>query len=111
MLCCFDPATEKKLWRRGRYGYGQVLLAGDVLVVQAESGEVILVQATPEKFVELAKFAPLDDMTWNHPVLVRGRLLVRNAKEAACFDVRPATATAEVPAVSPTVEAPADSGS
>ena len=111
VLCCFDPATEKKLWRRGRYGYGQVLLAGDVLVVQAESGEVILVQATPEKFVELAKFAPLDDMTWNHPVLVRGRLLVRNAKEAACFDVRPATATAEVPAVSPTVEAPADSGS
>ena len=89
VLCCFDPEQGKKLWRKGRYGYGQVLLAGDILLVQAESGEVVLVQASPEKFTEIAKFAPLDDMTWNHPVLVHGRLLVRNAKEAACFDVRP----------------------
>ena len=50
-------------------------------------GEVVLVEANPERFRELGKFRALGAKTWNHPVLVGNRLLVRNADEMACFEL------------------------
>jgi len=35
-------------WKGGRYGFGQLLLAGSHLVVVTEQGDVVLVRATPE---------------------------------------------------------------
>lgn len=87
ILSCLDAATGRRLWKRGRYGYGQLLLAGDTLIVMAESGMLALVAADSRGFRELANFQALDDVTWNHPVLHRGRLYVRNSVEAACYDL------------------------
>jgi len=92
ILSCLDAATGRRLWKRGRFGYGQLLLAGDTLIVMGESGVVALVAADRRKFRELARFQALDDVTWNHPVLHRGRLFVRNSAEAACYDVSLAAA-------------------
>ena len=89
ILACIDAATGELKWKGGRYGYGQVLLAGDHLIVLTEDGEVVLVQATPERHVELARFLAIDGKTWNHPVIAGGRLLVRNLQEMAAFDIRP----------------------
>jgi outer membrane protein assembly factor BamB len=90
ILACIDAATGDLKWKGGRYGYGQVLLAGDQLVVLTEDGEVVLVQATPERHVEKASFEAIAGKTWNHPVIADGRLLVRNLAEMAAFDIRPA---------------------
>jgi outer membrane protein assembly factor BamB len=87
ILACIDLEAGKPLWKGGRYGRGQLLLAGDLLIVQAESGEVALVDARANKFVELGRFAALDAKTWNHPVLVGKRLFVRNGEEMACFEL------------------------
>ena len=87
ILVCLDLEMGRRRWKRGRYGYGQLLLAGDLILVQAERGEVALVEANPERFRELGKFRALGAKTWNHPVLVRNRLLVRNAAEMACFEL------------------------
>ena len=87
ILVCLELETGKRRWKRGRYGYGQLLLVGDLIVVQAEKGQVALVEATPEKFRELGKFKALSSKTWNHPVLVGNRLLVRNAGEMACYEL------------------------
>ena len=94
ILACFDLQTGKRKWKGGRYGYGQVLLVDDedLLIVLTEKGEVVQVEPTPERHRELAKFQAIEGKTWNHPVLVRGLLLVRNAEEAACYDVRSQTA-------------------
>ena len=46
-------------------------------------------KAGPERHEEVAKFAAIDGKTWNHPVIADGRLLVRNLKEMAAFDIRP----------------------
>jgi outer membrane protein assembly factor BamB len=89
ILACVDAATGELKWKGGRYGYGQLVLAGDHLVVLTERGEVALVQATPEGHVELAQFEAIEGKTWNHPVIVGGRLLVRNVQEMAAFDLRP----------------------
>lgn len=87
ILSCIDYKTGKRQWKRGRYGYGQLLLINDMLLVQAESGEVVLVEATPDEFREVTRFQAIEGKTWNHPVVSRGRLFVRNAAEAACYDI------------------------
>ena len=43
----------------------------------------------PDGHDEIARFPALDGKTWNHPILVDGRLLVRNLREMAAFDIRP----------------------
>jgi outer membrane protein assembly factor BamB len=89
IFCCVDAQTGKRRWKGGRYGYGQVLLVEDqgLLLVLSESGEVLLLEANPERHVERARFAALSGKTWNHPVLAHGKLYVRNAEEAACYDL------------------------
>jgi outer membrane protein assembly factor BamB len=89
ILACIDAKTGELKWKAGRYGYGQVMLAGDHLIVLTESGELVLVRATPERHVELARFQAIEGKTWNHPVIANGRLLVRNLQEMAAFDIRP----------------------
>ena len=85
ILACIDPETGKRLWKRGRYGHGQVLLAGDTLVVQTEPGPVVLVRPGPDGPEELGSIPALSDKTWNTIALAGDRLLVRNAVEAACY--------------------------
>ncbi|MDA0808912.1 MAG: PQQ-like beta-propeller repeat protein [Planctomycetota bacterium] len=87
ILTCINLKTGNSEWKRGRFGYGQVLLCGDVLVVQAENSEVVFVAATPEKHSELGRFQAIEGKSWNHPVIWNGYLFVRNGEEAACFDL------------------------
>jgi outer membrane protein assembly factor BamB len=88
ILACIDAGTGALKWKGGRYGYGQIVLAGGHIFVLTEDGELALVRATPDKHVELARFPVLDGKTWNHPVFSDGRLLIRNVKEMALFDLR-----------------------
>jgi outer membrane protein assembly factor BamB len=87
ILECVSVADGSRRWKGGRYGQGQVLRVGGLIVVQAESGEVVLVECTPEKHVVRARLAAIDGQTWNTVCLSGSRLLVRNAQEAACYDV------------------------
>ena len=43
------------------------------------------VGATADQFKELARVPAIEGKTWNHPVLVGDRLLVRNGQEMAAF--------------------------
>ena len=87
ILACIDLRTGKRQWKRGRYGYGQLLLVDDLLVILAENGDVVLVEATPTEHRELARFEAIRGKTWNHPVIWHNRLLVRNSEEAACYTI------------------------
>lgn len=88
ILACIDAATGTLKWKGGRYGYGQIVMADGHIIVLTEDGDMALVRATPEKHDELARFPVLDGKTWNHPAFSDGRLLVRNLKEMAMFDLR-----------------------
>jgi outer membrane protein assembly factor BamB len=85
ILACIDAQTGELKWKGGRYGYGQLLLAGGHLVVVTEQGDVALVLATPEGYRELARFPAIEGRTWNIPAIDNGLLLVRNSSEMACF--------------------------
>jgi len=85
IFVCLDLATGERLWKRGRYGHGQMILVDDLLLVMAENGEIVLLDPNPEELRELTRFAVLDGKTWNPPALAGEYLLVRNDKEAACY--------------------------
>jgi outer membrane protein assembly factor BamB len=86
---CLDVETGKRLWKKGRYGHGQVVLLQDqgLLLVAAESGEVVLLAANADKLEELGRFQAIEGKTWNHPAIAHGRLYVRNAEEMACYEL------------------------
>jgi len=88
ILACLDASTGDLKWKGGRYGHGQLLLAGDHLVVITEEGELVLVAATPEKLREVARVPAIDGETWNVPAIAGGILIVRNTEEMAAFDLR-----------------------
>jgi hypothetical protein len=88
ILASIDVGTGERKWKGGRYGEGQLLLLADqdILLVLSEEGELALVSATPDAFKEISsRFKAIEGKTWNHPVLVRDVLLVRNGEEMAAF--------------------------
>ena len=87
ILSCIDLEDGKRKWKGGRYGDGQLVLLADqdLIFVVSEEGDLALVKATPDQFSEVARFKAIDGKTWNHPVLVRDTLLVRNGEEMAAF--------------------------
>ncbi len=89
VFCCLDLEHGNRRWKGGRYGRGQVMLLPEqsLLLVISEKGEAILVAADPEQHRELSRFPALAGKTWNHPVIARGRLFVRNDEEMACYEL------------------------
>jgi outer membrane protein assembly factor BamB len=91
ILACIDLADGKRKWKGGRYGHGQLILLADqdLLFVLSETGELALVEATPDQFRQLARCPAIKGKTWNHPVLVGDVLLARNDQEMAAFRLSP----------------------
>src|ERR1041385_37168 len=87
ILVCLDVNTGERKWKDGRYGYGQIILAGSHLIVTSDQGDVALVKATPSKYTEVARFTAVQGQTWNYPAIANGRLLVRNSNEMAAYDI------------------------
>ena len=87
ILVCLDIETGQRKWKNGRYGHGQLILVENLLLIQTEPGDVVLVDATPEGHNERARFPALDGRTWNNPTFAAPYLLVRNDREAACYEL------------------------
>ena len=86
-LACMDLPTGERLWRDGRYGFGQHILTGGLMLIQAEPGFVALVKPNRDRLEELARVPALTSMTWNPPTLAGRWLLVRNDREVVCFEL------------------------
>ncbi len=88
ILRCVEWETGEVVWKKGRYGHGQILLVDDLILVQAERpGDVALVEASPEGYRELGRVPALETTTWNTMALAGKYLLVRNDREAVCFEL------------------------
>lgn len=88
ILTCIDRATGKRIWKRGRYGYGQLLLHDGHLLVVDQEGLVHVLRLDPKGPVELTTFEGVDGgMTLNLPALAQGILFVRNERVLVALDL------------------------
>ena len=89
IFTCIDLKSGLRQWKGGRYGKGQALLLENsgLVLVAAEDGRVVLLRADSKEHAEVSSFKALEGKTWNHPILVGDRLYLRNAQEAACFQL------------------------
>ncbi|NKB87672.1 MAG: PQQ-binding-like beta-propeller repeat protein [Acidobacteria bacterium] len=86
VLECVDLATGERVWKAGRYGHGQILMVGDLLLVLSEDGELFLVEGTPQSRNNvLGQIQAIDGHTWNTFALYGDVVVVRNAQEAAAY--------------------------
>jgi outer membrane protein assembly factor BamB len=87
LLSCVELETGKRIWKKGRFGHGQLTRVGEWLLVLAEDGELALVAASPEEYREAGRCQVLEGKTWNNPCIYGDRLLVRNGEMAACYQL------------------------
>jgi outer membrane protein assembly factor BamB len=85
ILACVDLADGARKWKGGRMGDGQLVLLADqdLLLVLAEKGDLVLVDAKPERFNEVARAPVIEGKTWNHPAVAGDVVLVRNSEQMA----------------------------
>lgn len=90
LLQCMELETGDVKWKKRRqpvFGHGQIMLVGKTILVLSETGELALVEASPDEYRELASMQALDDVnvTWNNPAFAPPYLLVRNNREVVCY--------------------------
>ena len=86
-LNCVDMATGEIKWSQRGFGPGNCILVGKTLIVLSDAGEVVLVEANPNKYVEIARAKVLTGKCWSTPAYSNGRLFVRSTEEAVCLDL------------------------
>ena len=88
ILTCLDLATGEKKWTQDGMGTGSLMIANGKLIILGEKGTLIIAEASPEGFSELASAKILTGKCWTTPVLANGRIYARNAAgQLVCLDV------------------------
>jgi outer membrane protein assembly factor BamB len=95
-MLCVEFATGTVKWEERGLGAGALLYADGAIYLHAESGEVGLVEASPNGYVERGRFRPPDrparkepmEKSWAYPVLAEGQLYLRDHGSLWCYDVR-----------------------
>ena len=87
---CVDFQTGKTVWSEKQFAqYGTLTLADGKLVVLDEDGDLVIADATPDKYTERSRATVLEGRCWSVPVLSNGRIFARNNKgKMVCLDVR-----------------------
>jgi len=87
-LKCIEFETGALKWTQKEFGWSQVIAADGKLLVQRESGELVLAEASPAGYKELGRSALPEGVYWALPALADGKVFCRsNAGEVICLRV------------------------
>ncbi len=93
-LMSIDYVTGKTNWQVRSIGAAALCFADGKLYLHGENNDVAMVAATPEKYTELGKFTPENapdrgnSKAWVHPIIVDGKLIIRDVGTIWCYDIR-----------------------
>jgi len=88
-LTCLDHQTGQVKWSQKGMDTGSLCLADGKLIILSERGKLVIAEASPKGFEELASAQILQGKCWTVPVLANGRIYARNADgQLVCVDVR-----------------------
>ena len=95
---CQEMKTGKVLWQeKAKLGKGSIVYAEGMLVLREQDdkgsrkGRLALIEATPAGYKERGVFDQPDRSeysAWAHPVIIGGRLYVRDADVLLCYDLQ-----------------------
>jgi outer membrane protein assembly factor BamB len=90
ILAGMEFTTGRQVWRHRSVGKGAVTYADRRLYILGETHTVGLAEVTPAGYRETGRFAIADKglPAWAHPVVVGGRLYIRNQDSVTAYDVR-----------------------
>ena len=83
---CVEIATGKIKWEKPGFGAGNVILVNDKILALSDDGQLVVVEATPAAYKEIARAKVIEGKCWSTPALSNGRIYVRSTKEGACVD-------------------------
>lgn len=94
---CQDLVTGDEVWASKNFGKGAIHYAdGKFYCLDERSGVVALVEASDKEWKEISRFtlSPLSEKRskqggiWPHPVVLNGRLYLRDQEYVYCYDVK-----------------------
>jgi outer membrane protein assembly factor BamB len=90
---CIEMATGKVAWGGDKRGPGSgeaaVIYADGNIIYRFQDGIVALIEATPLGYNVKGSFKPVyqEGKSWAHPVVVGGRLYLREQNKLMCYDI------------------------
>jgi outer membrane protein assembly factor BamB len=89
-LMCFDLRDGTVVWAERSFApYGTLMIADGKLIILDEKGELVIADAAPGGYRELARAQIFSERCWVMPVLANGRIYARsNLGKMVCLDVR-----------------------
>jgi outer membrane protein assembly factor BamB len=90
ILTCLEFATGRKMWADRSVGKGSLTYADGMLYLFSENNVVGLAEANPNAYVEKGRFSVPDQgrNSWAYPVVIGGKLYIRNQGTLAAYDVK-----------------------
>ncbi len=86
-LKCVELVTGKIKWEQPGFGAGNVIRIGGHLLALSDKGDLVLAEATPAAYKELARADVLNGKCWSTPAFSNGRVYARSTLEAVCVDL------------------------
>jgi outer membrane protein assembly factor BamB len=87
ILECARISTGERLWKKGRFNHGQILMIDDIIVVQDEDGPLHFLRPHETGFDNLLTVEALDGISWSNPAVYDNKLIVRNATTVVCYEL------------------------
>ena len=93
-VLCVEFKTGKIQWEDRAIGPCSWLVADQRIYIHAESGEVALLEPSPQGYREKGRFSPPNPPTrgkekaWAYPAIANGRLYIREQNCLWCYDIR-----------------------
>jgi outer membrane protein assembly factor BamB len=99
LLLCLEFLTGELMWEDRAIGAGALVYADGHIYIHGETGDLALVEATPEEYREKGRFTPVDQpergraRAWTYPVIAQGRLYLHDLGTIWCYDIQASTAS------------------
>jgi len=89
-MSCLRLADGKVMWNERSAGKGAIVVADNKIILRTERGPVSLVKLSPKAYEEVSRFDQPERTrakAWAHPVVLDGKLYLRDQDSLFVFDV------------------------
>ncbi|MCK5146130.1 PQQ-like beta-propeller repeat protein [bacterium] len=95
-LICADFLTGEIQWKEKLSDNVSLCYADSKLYLHGYNGEVAMIEASPEAYKELGRFAPTNqpahtkpmDSVWTYPIISNGKLYIRDGNSLWCYSIK-----------------------